>query len=1045
MKNIFLSDLAKSPYFIKIQKYLESKDSLHLSGVYGSFLPALLVALHGNEERSTWIICEKDEDCEKLADAIRFWGLRPLLFTRKDFKLEDPTSLTIEKLISLGSEERAFRIVSIEKLFDQILDPIFFVEKALLLKEGEGLERSAVIDDLIAMGYIRVDKVRGHGEFAIRGDVFDIYPSGGDPVRIDLSEAQVDFIKTLDIETYQAVEKISSVKVFPTYDTDEDLDFCKTNLWELIRKKDLLLLLNPMLVEKNLKKINKSYRLNKEWFKKDVEKKITVSALTPDSLWVKNNVSLELSTKGFNDADSFRMALDRWKRLKLRVILIARDEKDYQLLQKWIKEHQLEEKMKDFFILREDFSSKDINSFISAFEVQEAGVALGMIDQSFPKLGLSAFKRKKNYETLPVGQSLELKEGDYVIHLGHGIAKYDGLHRLENDGIMKDYIKILFKGDDALYVPIEQMDLIQKYIGLKGSEPKLHKLGGYTWGREKKKAQVAIENFSHDLLKVQARRNENVGFAYKEDKEMEKLFRETFPYSETEDQEKAILDVYKDMTSSRPMDRLICGDVGYGKTEVAIRATFRAVMNNKQVMLLVPTTLLAFQHFRHFEQRMKNFPIKVEMLSRFRSREDQKEVIHGLADGQVDIVIGTHRLLQKNIEYKDLGLLIIDEEQRFGVAHKEKIKKLSHLVDVLVMSATPIPRTLYMSLTGMRDISLIQTPPLRRLPVHTEICFFDKKVIKSAIRFELERGGQVFFLHNRVKNIQKFKEVIEEILPEARVVCGHGQMDPDQLEEVMIDFLDHKYDVLISTTIIESGLDIPNVNTIIINDADLFGLSTLYQLRGRVGRYKKKAYAYLMVDPKKCLTRESQERLHAIKEYSDLGSGYQIAMRDLEIRGGGNVLGAEQSGHIARIGFDMYCSLLRKYTKKLKGEPEDPPLASVDLKIDIFMDPSFISNTKERLEIYRSIASVASEEDLKELEAALKQRYGDVLPDSLLLFMDLLKIRIIAGIKGYRCIVRRRTMLDFIKENDHKVEKIPPEVSDDYRLLKFVLKLLGSF
>ncbi|HHW57549.1 MAG TPA: transcription-repair coupling factor [Clostridia bacterium] len=572
----------------------------------------------------------------------------------------------------------------------------------------------------------------------------------------------------------------------------------------------------------------------------------------------------------------------------------------------------------------------------------------------------------------------ELEVGSYVVHVNYGIGKYEGIEKIKVDGIIRDYLKIIYAGGDTLFVPVEQLDLVQKYVGPTDNPPKLNKLGGSEWLRAKRKAKKAVEDLAKDLIQLYAKRQMAKGHAFSPDTPWQKEFEDQFPYEETEDQLRCIKEIKEDMEKNRPMDRLLCGDVGYGKTEVALRAAFKAVADGKQVAFLCPTTILAYQHYTNFVERFKEFPVKIEMLSRFRTPKEQTQILKGLAEGSIDIIVGTHRLLQNDVKFKDLGLLIIDEEQRFGVVHKEKIKKLKESIDVLTLSATPIPRTLHMSLIGIRDMSVLENPPEDRFPVETYVVEFNEELIKDAILREMGRGGQVYFVYNRVNGIEKMAYFVKELVPNCRVAVAHGQMEESQLERVMIDFLNGEYDVLVSTTIIETGLDIPNVNTIIVYDADKLGLSQLYQLRGRVGRSNRLAYAYFTYRKDKVLSEVAEKRLEAIKEFTEFGSGFKIAMRDLEIRGAGNLLGAEQHGHIDAIGYDLYLKLLEDAIRNLKGEtPKEEVTTTIDIKVNAYIDSSYIEDENLRLEMYKKIASIESKEDMAQVSEELIDRFGD--------------------------------------------------------------------
>lgn len=616
--------------------------------------------------------------------------------------------------------------------------------------------------------------------------------------------------------------------------------------------------------------------------------------------------------------------------------------------------------------------------------------------------------RKPFRAGLTISSLLELQEGDYVVHIHHGIGRYRGLTKLSGAGGERDYLLIEYAGIDKLYVPVEQIDRVQKYIGVEGQEPALNKLGGSEWARTTKRVKQAAQEMAKELLELYASRQTIDGYSYSPDTPWQQELESAFEFEETPDQLEAIQEIKQDLESPKPMDRLLCGDVGYGKTEVAIRAVFKVVTDGKQAAILAPTTVLAQQHFNTFSQRLAAYPVRIEMLSRFRTRAEQKKVIEGLRTGEVDVVIGTHRLLSKDIEFRDLGLLVIDEEHRFGVVHKEQLKQLRKTVDVLTLTATPIPRTLHMSLAGIRDMSLINDPPEGRVPVKTYLREYDDELVRDAILRELDRNGQVYFVHNRVENIEHIADHLRRLVPFARIEVAHGQMNEDALEKVMLDFYEYRFDVLVCTTIIESGLDIPNVNTIIINHADRMGLAQLYQLRGRVGRSNRQAYAYLLYGPRKIMTETAEKRLQAIKEFSDLGSGFKIAIRDLEIRGAGNLLGTEQHGHMAAVGFDMYCQLLSEAIQELKGEESERfELPPADLPMDAYIPTSYIPTESVRLSFYKKMTAVRNEEDVNQLAEELRDRFGDP-PKSVVNSLEILKLRLKAARTGIAAIATDR-------------------------------------
>ena len=651
-------------------------------------------------------------------------------------------------------------------------------------------------------------------------------------------------------------------------------------------------------------------------------------------------------------------------------------------------------------------------------------VATGQVSRGFrlPDAGLQVYAetdlfdeerrvrdQRKSVATSFLSDLRDLKVGDHVVHVDHGIGGFVGLSRLDVGGTPHELMELRYAGGDKLFVPVEHLDLIQKYTG--GQHPALDRLGGTSWERAKTRVKRVMQDMAGELLKLYAARKAVAGHAFSPDTHWQEEFEAAFEYDLTPDQATAVGDIKRDLEVPSPMDRLLCGDVGYGKTEVALRAAFKSVMDGKQVAVLAPTTVLAFQHFKTIKERFSAFPVRIEMVSRFRSRAEQKAVLTDLAAGKVDAIVGTHRLLSKDVHFHDLGLLIVDEEQRFGVAHKEKIKTLRHKVDVLTLTATPIPRTLNMSLMGIRDMSVIETPPKDRLSIQTNVVKFDPAIVALAIRTELERGGQVYFVHNRIHSIPTIADLIRRLVPEARLAVAHGQSSEAELEKAMIGFVAHEYDVLLSTTIIENGLDIPNVNTIIVNHAERYGLAQLYQLRGRVGRSNRRAYAYLLIPPEDNLSRVAQQRLAAIKEFSDLGSGFRVAALDLEIRGAGNLLGAEQSGQIEAIGFDMYVKLLERTVRELKGEAVgEERRAAVTLGIELRVDEQYVPETNQRLALYRRVASAADESELSTLLDELSDRYGPV-PRKVIRLIEFGRIRLMADRVGIESIDREKHLL----------------------------------
>ena len=778
---------------------------------------------------------------------------------------------------------------------------------------------------------------------------------------------------------------------------------------------------------------------------------ILLSSVIQDYAFYKPKTTCDIEAKSIfsynNSFDQLIKDLEHWKKQNYRILLLSSST---------TRAKRLAENIKDYGLLA--YFATDFDRTIAPGEIMVASGRLGN-GFEYPTLKFVVLsekdifkerkakkpKKKSQYSGQKINSLSEISVGDYVVHEKYGLGIYRGMEKIESDGITKDYINIEYKDASNLFVPASQLELIQKYSNLSARKPKLNKLGGTEWEKTKSRVRSQVQIAAQDLVKLYAERQAKEGYAYGKDTVWQKEFEELFPYEETEDQLSAIEDTKRDMESHRIMDRLICGDVGYGKTEVAIRAAFKAVMDSKQVVYLVPTTILAQQHYNSFKERMEHYPVEIAMLSRFCTPKEQKRIFDGLKNGTIDIVIGTHKVLSKNIKYKNLGLLIIDEEQRFGVKQKEKIKQLKKDVDVLALSATPIPRTLHMSLAGIRDMSVLEVPPVDRRAIQTYVMEYNEELVREAIERELGRGGQVYYVYNRVNNIDEVAAGLQRLLPNATVEYAHGQMGERQLETIMSGFINKEIDVLVSTTIIETGLDIPNVNTMIIQDAQLFGLSQLYQLRGRVGRSNRTAYAFLMYRRNSILKEEAEKRLKAIREFTDLGSGFKIAMRDLEIRGAGNLLGAEQSGHMESVGYDLYCKMLNEAVLTMKGEQQevDTFTTSIDLSINAYIPETYIKSEAEKLSWYKRIAAIETEEEYEDMIEELTDRYGDP-PKPLLSLMDVALLReeahqawlLSIEQKGSKILftmnprakVRVEEIDDFLKQYRNKM-KIKPEAN----------------
>ena len=925
-------------------------------------------------------------------------------------------------------------VASVQALMQRTFAAEFFLSLRKEIHLGQTVELQQLLDTLSELGYHAEYQVTDPGDMAKRGGIVDFFPIDRDqPVRVELSGDEIESIRTFDPVTQQSHEKRERLVITPA----GELGILRREsgktapLVDMLSRETLLVLDEPdklaEVAADYARQIPAGDKFFVEW-RHTLESGLTTVALTgtlavdPPSSYI--NLGLT--------------ALDAFRPLDTRApepeVAEQMRRSFFEQMQRWTDEGYAMhvfcsndgEKQRFEELWREQFPSVVRGSPDPAQSptegLQAIALHLGFLSRGFlwPEAKLAVVTdseifgryklvraRRKFHQLAQAADWTELQEGDFVVHVQHGIGKYLGLKSLEFNGAKQEVLAIEYADEARLYVPIEQAHLVSKYVGAGRKLPALHALGGALWQKQKFSAERAIMDLAADLLEIQAARSTLEGRAFSPDTAWQREFEAAFIYDETPDQLTAIDEVKRDMESRRPMDRLICGDVGYGKTEVAIRAAFKAVMDGFQVAVLVPTTVLAEQHFNTFRQRMSGYPVAIEMLSRFRTQREQTNIAQRLRKGGVDVVIGTHRLFSHDVHFKNLGLVVIDEEQRFGVLHKEKFKQLRRLVDVLTLSATPIPRTLYLSLTGARDMSTIQTPPQDRLPVETIVAPYDERLIKQSIQREVNRGGQVYFLHNRVQSIEAVAQRLRSLLEESNIEIGvgHGQMAEHELEEVMHRFVNGEIDVLVCTTIIESGLDIPNANTIIIDRADRFGLSDLYQLRGRVGRYKHQAYAYVLLPRHMHLVQSTRRRISAIQQYSSLGSGFKIAMRDLEIRGAGNILGAEQSGHITAIGFDLYCQLLKASIARLKGEkPRRRPL--VTLKLDFLADASgeslaripsaYIAEGRLRIQAYRKIAEAADLGDLKALRREFRDRYGK-LPRTLELLLECAAVRIRAG------------------------------------------------
>lgn len=1037
------------------------------------------------QDLETWLQEVRGEKAEGRPDAVHISSLTPrtlfypaweILPHENKLPHADVISDRLQTLVALASDFRLqtsdsrLVVTSVTALLQKTFAPTELKARTRPLARGDRLNPLDLVEWLEAQGYEPEAQVTQRGEIAMRGGIVDIFPPTSPwPVRLEFFGDELESLREFDPLTQVSREQINQVNIPPagelgilkqaTQSVESDASPLAT-LLDYLPKEAIFIICEPGQLEAHADSYAEQVPAGDAFFIAwegfvaglQAREMTSVSFVEAED----ENPQSEIANPKFASLDTFRPLperppepqiaeaqrreffnqLHRWQRQEYRVqVFCNNDGERERFLEVW-KEMGFETSL-----------PPQIGALARGFICEEAKLVVVTDAEIFGRYKVQRPRRLKSAHAQATRSALDidftdLEDGDLVVHLQHGIGRYRGLQMLPAGGgtrgkesstlnpqLSTECLVIEYApADDGqvapkLYVPVSEAHLVSKYVGAGKVNPPLNQLGGTRWAKAKETAEKAVRDVAAELLRIQAVREAQPGHAFPPDVTWQREFESSFVYEETVDQMKAITETKADMERPKPMDRLICGDVGFGKTEVAIRAAFKAVMGGKQVAILVPTTVLAQQHYNNFRERMADYPVRVELLSRFRTKREQSRVIKDLAAGAVDIIIGTHRIVQEDVAFKDLGLVVIDEEQRFGVLHKEKFKRLRTMVDVLTLSATPIPRTLYLALTGARDMSTIQTPPHDRLPVETIATQYDERLIRDAIQRELNRGGQVFFLHNRVTTILTMQQTLQNLVPHARIVVGHGQMNPDDLEEVMTKFVNGEADVLLSTTIIESGLDIPNANTIIIDRADRFGLSELYQLRGRVGRYKHQAYAYLLLPRHARLLTDVRKRISAMKQYSTLGSGFKIAMRDLEIRGAGNLLGAEQSGHITAVGFELYCQLLKQSVGSLKGEKVKPRV-EVRVVLDFLLDATnlpenYAPESQHRIEIYRKLAQATDKAALEALQKEMRDRFGPIPPSvELLLAVAELKIlaseRNIAGVevKDDKVMLKRNN--DFI-------------------------------
>ena len=1008
----FLTPLQGLAEFEQIkEKSKTNKGILQVSGCMESQKSHLMYGLSGIAPYRL-ILAEDERRAREIYEDYRFYDRKVYSYPAKDllfFQADIHGNLLIRqrmKVIKALLEEKELTVVtSIDGCMD-FLESLEKIKEQLIHYESDStVDTEQLKNQLVALGYERVGQVEMPGQFSVRGGIVDIYClTEENPWRIELWGDEIDSIRSFDPESQRSLENLEELTIYPAVEHIGDKDMVSF-LDYFPKERTIIFLDEPNRLTEKGGAVEEEYRQSRmhreekgsrnlpenwlcsfEQLQKELNKRncISVCALEPKQAgWkVREKFYLEVkSISAYNNSFELLVKdLHQYKKQGYRIALLSGSRTRAERLAKDLQEEGLAA-----------FYGQDYDREICPGEIM---VVYGHAKKGFeyPLIKFAVMtesdifgqeqkkkKKKKNYSGSRIQDFAELSIGDFVVHEKHGLGIYRGIEKVEVDRIVKDYIKIEYRGGSNLYIPATQLDCLQKYSGADASKaPKLNKLGTQEWNKTKSKVRGAVKNIAKELVELYAVRQEKEGYVCGPDTVWQREFEEMFPYEETEDQLSAIEDAKRDMESTRIMDRLICGDVGYGKTEVALRAAFKEVQESRQVAYLAPTTILAQQIYNTFVQRMKEFPVRVELLCRFRTPAQQKKAIEDLKKGQVDVIIGTHRILSKDVQFKNLGLLIVDEEQRFGVTHKEKIKQLKKDVDVLTLTATPIPRTLHMSLIGIRDMSVLEEPPMDRMPIQTYVMEYDEETVREAINRELRRGGQVYYVYNRVTDIADVALRIAKLVPDARVDFAHGQMSERELENVMYSFVNGDIDVLVSTTIIETGLDISNVNTMIIHDSDRYGLSQLYQLRGRIGRSNRTAYAFLMYRKNVMLKETAEKRLAAIREYTDLGSGFKIAMRDLELRGAGNLLGAQQHGHMNAVGYDLYCKMLNEAVKEAKGiRTMEDFETSVDLNVDAYIPDSYISNEFQKLDIYKRIAGIETQQDYDDMLEELLDRFGE--------------------------------------------------------------------
>jgi len=1033
----------------KILEHLNQYKSIHLNGLTGSLASIIGAACFNlSGKASIFILNDKEEAAYFHNDLEQFIPENDLLFYpgsyRRPYQIEETDNANIlmraEVLNRLSSRRKPSCIVTYpDAIFEKVITKKELNKNTLKLSVGEGISIDFLNETMFEYGFEYSDFVSEPGQFAIRGGIVDIFSfSNEHPYRIEFFGDEVESIRSFNINTQLSIQEVKKLKIIPNVEnkgiTESRVSFIhyledKAQIW--IKDKTFC---NAQL-DKLYQKALESY--------KDIKGEI--KHLTPKELFI-NSEAFSSVIQDFQIVSFGMQNEDNSKEIKFESSFQPSFNKQFDLIIEHFNQ-KTEEGYENIILCS---TIKQEERFQNIFEKIDANFRFstmllplheGFIDhrnkilcytdhQLFERYHKFKLKSAKQYKkTITLDEITNLEIGDFVTHMDHGIGKFGGLQKIDVQGKKQEAIKLLYRNNDLLYVSIHSLHKISKYNSKEGTAPKIHQLGSPQWAKTKSKTKTKIKTIAYDLIKLYAKRKAVKGFAYSPDNYLQYELEASFLYEDTPDQLKTTQAVKKDMESNTPMDRLVCGDVGFGKTEIAIRAAFKAVCDNKQVAILVPTTILALQHYKTFRKRLNDFPCKVDYINRFKTAKQQKETLQNLADGKVDIIIGTHRLVGKDVKFLDLGLLIVDEEQKFGVSVKDKLKTIKSNVDTLTLTATPIPRTLQFSLMSARDLSIIKTAPPNRLPVQTENIGFNEETLRDAIQYEVSRGGQIFFIHNRIENIKEVAGMIQRLCPDVKVGVGHGQMEGAKLERLMLDFIEGEFDLLVSTTIIESGLDIPNANTIIINNAQNFGLSDLHQMRGRVGRSNKKAFCYLITPPRISMSEEGRKRIQALEQHSDLGAGFNIAMRDLEIRGAGDILGAEQSGFISDIGFEMYQRILAEAVKELKeSEFKDIYVKNtsdsflvdecqIDTDMEILIPDHYVNSISERLQLYKDLNTIENEDELNIFTEQITDRFGKI-PSEVEKLLQTIRLRWIAKDLGFeKIILKANKMIAYFVAN----------------------------